>query len=621
MAEEQKGISSEVVFFLGAGASVYAGVPHTYAFVEEFKNSPLLDEYDKKTVEFIETRLLQWKKERGEYPRIDIELLMETLDKLGRKDDEAILQFFELKKYLLEDYSSKIPLLDKIKTFVKQRTVVQEDKVKYLEPLLGFIEEYHPLDIFSVNYDICIEQFCNVYKKSYRDGFEAEWNPSVFSASNIDIRLYKLHGSITWYKTSSGGFVKSVIKSDNEKIELLTGEKAESLMLYPMRKWEYAEPLLENLLTLKNKLQSENCKYVVVVGYSFRDDYIRDIFWDAARKNKELILILVDPNAFQRYSERLEYYSIPDKIHSSLKGKVIPLPFKFELAFPDLKAEYLTNLKKGVNYLKQAKTKELIGDVPPNWVDCLQPLANCQYLDKLDELINDKIGFVKVSKETDGIIQRLTDVQLFNYGIKDNILLNQEIHFRRALALYINDRKAEGYQAFLYLAANVYLILYMKLSVEVMRNRIELRPNTSTSGGYHPAKNLYELYYNFIIYQFSSDSNLFPKGVTADKFFRMKKYFPLYEKISSLIDFVSRISYYLSDWRDNTVDFVKYIELRKDNHPEETEKIALLYPQIANVFEQQNPEHTVITQMKESVLKIERKIIKDILEKFVPKFD
>ena len=43
MAEEQKGISSEVVFFLGAGASVHAGVPHTYAFVEEFKNSPLLD--------------------------------------------------------------------------------------------------------------------------------------------------------------------------------------------------------------------------------------------------------------------------------------------------------------------------------------------------------------------------------------------------------------------------------------------------------------------------------------------------------------------------------------------------------------------------------------------------
>jgi hypothetical protein len=386
-----------------------------------------------------------------------------------------------------------------------------------------------------------------------------------------------------------------------------------------MRKWEYAEPLLENLLTLKNKLQSESCKYVIVVGYSFRDDYIRDIFWDAARRNKELILILVDPNAFQIYSDKLEYY--PDKIPSSLKGKVIPLPFKFELAFPDLKAEYLTNLKKGVNYLKQAKTKELIGEVPPNWVDCLQPLANCQYLDKLDELINDKIGFVKVSKETDGIIHRLTDVQLFNYGIKDNILLNQEIHFRRALALYINDRKEEGYQAFLYLAANVYLILYMKLSVEVMRNRIELRLNTSTSGGYHPAKNLYELYYNFIIYEFSSDSNLFPKGETADKFFRMKKYFPLYEKISSLMDFVSRVSYYLSDWRDNAINFQQYIDLRKAAYPEETERIVQLYPQVESVINQQNPEHIVITQLREIVLKIERKIIKDILAKYFPEFN
>jgi NAD-dependent SIR2 family protein deacetylase len=616
MTEEQKGTCSEVVFFLGAGASVFAGVPDTYTFVKEFKKS--LDKEEEHVIELIETMLIEWKKQKGE-ERVDIELLMEALDKISRKDDEISFQLIGVKFFFGESFSKSPLLLEKIKNFVKQKTIVSVDKIKYLEPLLGFIEEYHPLDIFSVNYDICIEQFCNLYKKNYRDGFEVEWNPNVFTTPNVDIRLYKLHGSITWYKTSSGSFVKSLIKSDNEKIELLTGEKAESLMLYPMRKWEYAEPLLENLLTLKNKLQSESCKYVIVVGYSFRDDYIRDIFWDAARRNKELILVLLDPNAFQIYSDKLEYY--PDKIPSSLKGKVISLPFKFELAFPDLKAEYLTDLKKGVNYLKQAKTKELIGEVPPNWVDCLQPLANCQYLDKLDELINDKLGFVKVSKETDGIIHRLTDVQLFNYGIKDNILLNQEIHFRRALALYINDRKEEGYQAFLYLAANVYLILYMKLSVEVMRNRIELRPNTSTSGGYHPAKNLYELYYNFIIYEFSSDSNLFPKGETADKFFRMKKYFPLYEKISSLMDFVSHISYYLSDWRDNAVDFVKYIELRKDKHPEETEKIAHLYPQVANVFEQQNPEHTVITQMKESVLKIERKIIKDILEKFVPKFD
>jgi len=616
MIEEPKETSSEVVFFLGAGASVFAGVPDTYTFVKEFKD--YLNENERKTIEFIESKLIEWKKSRGEYPRIDIELLMETLDKFTRKDDEALLQFYEIKKFLLEDYQSKIStLLDKIKNFVKQKTIVSEEKIKYLEPFLGFIEEYHPLDIFSVNYDICIEQFCNLYKKSYRDGFEVEWNPSVFSAFNIDIRLYKLHGSITWYKTSSGSFVKSLIKSDNEKIELLTGEKAESLMLYPMRKWEYAEPLLENLLTLKNKLQSESCKYVIVVGYSFRDDYIRDIFWDAARRNKELILVLLDPNAFQIYLDKLEYY--PDKIPSSLKGKVITLPFKFELALPDLKAEYLNNMKKGMNCLKQAKTKELIDDSPPNWVDCLQPLANCQYLDKLDELIYDKIGFVRASKYTDSVEQRISDVQFFNYRIGDNILLNQEIHFKRSLGFYINDRKKEGHQAFLYLATNVYWILYMGLSVEIMRNRVEIRLNTRPNGGYHPAKSLYELYYNFIIFQVQSD--VFPIGEKTDKFFRMKKYLPLFKRIESLINFVSAISYYLSDWRDNAINFQQYTELRKADYPEETESIAQLYPQVESVINQQNPEHIVITQLREIVLKIERKIIKDILEKYVPKLN
>lgn len=387
MAEETKGPSSEVVFFLGAGASVHAGVPDTYTFVKEFKNS--LNESDRSTIEFIESSFNKRKKQKGE-ESVDIELLMEALDKLTRKDDEILLLILGITQLKMEVVEEAPFLLEKIKNFVKQKTIVQEDKIKYLEPLLGFIEEYHPLDIFSVNYDLCIEQFCNVYKKSYRDGFEVEWNPGVFLAPNIDIRLYKLHGSITWYKTSSGGFIKSLIRSDNERIELLTGEKAESLMLYPMRKWEYAEPLLENLLALKNKLQSESCKYVIVVGYSFRDEYIRDIFWDAARKNKELILILIDPNAFQIYSEKLEYYSKSDKIPSSLKGKVVTLPFYFESVFRELKAQYLNNLKKGMSCLKQAISRELIGDSSPDWVSCLQPIAECQYVDKLEELIDNK---------------------------------------------------------------------------------------------------------------------------------------------------------------------------------------------------------------------------------------
>lgn len=601
MTEEQKGLSSEVVFFLGAGASVRAGVPDTYTFVKEFKNS--LDIVDKNIIEIIETRLIDWKKKRHEDERIDIELLMEIIDKSVRRDDEPLLEFYKPEDDPWETYPEPIILLNRIKDFVKDKTIVTADKIKYLEDLLGFIEEYHPLDIFSVNYDLCIEQFCNVYKKSYRDGFEVEWNPNVFLDSNIDIRLYKLHGSITWYKTSSGSFVKSLIKSDKEKIELLTGEKAESLMLYPMRKWEYAEPLLENLLTLKNKLQSQSCRYVIVVGYSFRDEYIRDIFWDAARKNKELILILVDPNAFQIYSDKLEYYSIPDKIPSSLRGKVITLPFRFELTLRDLKAQYINNLKRGMNFLNQANIRELMGDTKTDWVSCLQPIAECQYVDKLDELIDSKIGFARTLRDTDNIAVRKRDIMLFNLELGNNIILLQEILFKRCFAFYINERQAEGNQALLDLATAVYRFLHSSLSIEILRNRIELRPNIQPNGSYHPAKSLYDLYFSLLNYR------------------NPYRYDPLHKRIRRLVEFVNDIYDYLLDWESNFVEFNQYNALRKADFPQEVEEIAKLYPQVESVINQQNPEHAVITELREIVLKIERKVIKDILAKYFPEFN
>ena len=56
MTEGPKGISSEVVFFLGAGASVRAGVPDTYSFVQEFKES--LPKNEREIVGIIQEKLI-----------------------------------------------------------------------------------------------------------------------------------------------------------------------------------------------------------------------------------------------------------------------------------------------------------------------------------------------------------------------------------------------------------------------------------------------------------------------------------------------------------------------------------------------------------------------------------
>ena len=67
--------SSEVVFFLGAGASVAAGVPDTYSFVKEYLDS-LQGMKKKRTIEEIIKKLKQWKG-----TEIDIELLLNKTKK------------------------------------------------------------------------------------------------------------------------------------------------------------------------------------------------------------------------------------------------------------------------------------------------------------------------------------------------------------------------------------------------------------------------------------------------------------------------------------------------------------------------------------------------------------
>lgn len=97
--------SSQVVFLLGAGASKNADVPTTFEFVDKFKdylkeriNNDYLDTQKKDNdlikysiIEKIIDILQEWKKEQNE--KVDIELLLDALNKLENRRNETILQF------------------------------------------------------------------------------------------------------------------------------------------------------------------------------------------------------------------------------------------------------------------------------------------------------------------------------------------------------------------------------------------------------------------------------------------------------------------------------------------------------------------------------------------------
>ncbi|HAW58924.1 MAG TPA: hypothetical protein DCX03_07930 [Bacteroidales bacterium] len=409
--------SSQIIFLLGAGASKNAEVPTTYEFVTQFiehvdetRIQDYRDQYDElELITLIVETLEKWKGESGE--KVDIELLLETLTKFKNRSRESLLQFcdnresapiiqFANHNICLNHLDELIEhLISDLKNFIKSKTIVKEEKkIEYLKPFRGFIETAKskggPLDIISLNYDTCIEQFCNVHKMTYQDGFDLYWNPEAFKREESDIRLYKLHGSVIWYQSDKGTYIKLPIQNEIRDIKLISDEKAENLMLYPMQKWDYAEPLLELLLHIKDLLESkvsveepvDNFKFLIIVGYSFRDEHIKKVIWDAARKNRRLYLIIIDPEANEIY-KRLKYYDNSEKIESHLVERVICLPYKFEKVFPSLMDNYLNNLKKGLLEVDAAQKQEDLAK-EPRWKDCLIPLAKAEFSEKVINIIN-----------------------------------------------------------------------------------------------------------------------------------------------------------------------------------------------------------------------------------------
>jgi len=367
------------VFFLGAGASVNAGVSTTFGLVEEFDT--FLADQDKlsKTLHEILSIL------RQDGHKVDIEELLQTIDRLENREEDSLVKFYETKGFKLKNSELLSQLRAELKNFINKSTSIREDKVRYLEPLFSYPK---PVLVFSVNYDTAIEQLCNVYKKTYTDGFDYLWNQKLFQNNKLDFHVYKLHGSIMWYKADKGDYLKLPLPPKEGKIELIFGDEAHHLMLYPMQKWEFDEPLLEMMQQFRSYL--EKTEAVIVVGYSFRDPYMVKIFHDAARKNRKLFVVLICPNAREIYENKLRYYFIEDKkssVPSSLENRVLCLQYKFEDILPII--SNFSNDARGGFLTEETSVENSYSGGNTNWYFNGGPLEyfiKSEFIDRADPL-------------------------------------------------------------------------------------------------------------------------------------------------------------------------------------------------------------------------------------------
>ena len=379
LLENQTSPAHDVVFFLGAGASVHAGVPPmlemTRLFGKFLKN-------DADLARFYETLTGKIKSQKDVAPNIEeiLGLLYQLID-LSSDKPPPLATCVTLAKEL--DNKSLRRLRQKLEAFIREQTL-KPDKTKvadYLAPLLS-PNWPRPVEIFSVNYDICMELLCDALKWKLVDGFEPAWNPDILrvekdsSKQQDTMLLHKLHGSVLWYRTQDGSLVKNHIRPDpnDPEVYLYDGRKAEQLLLYPAFKHPTEPPFLDLAQRLRERLSQ--VKSVVVIGYAFADEHLRHIFWDAFIQNPEARMILIDPNARNIYDRM---FGEP-AFKTVFENRVSCCPFKAESFLKDFTHQEFSQLTRTANeFNSRLLLEQTTGECA--WVDFLKPGNLDQYID------------------------------------------------------------------------------------------------------------------------------------------------------------------------------------------------------------------------------------------------
>jgi hypothetical protein len=368
---------SDVVFFLGAGASVPAGLPNTRELAERF-----LAQRDE-TVDAAR-KLAEVIKRMPSADQFDVEMLLAVLEGLGPASTDPLAPALRSSMGVTEESVEDAAI--SLRTFIREALAVETGRTMFLQPLRGFLQD-GSIDIITVNYDTCVEQFCDASHIPCDDGFDSEWNPSRFDRESVGVRLYKLHGSVLWYYTGRGPYIKLPIRTPSP-VTLYTGETAQNLMSYPAQKLGLEEPFLDMLGRVKHILADETTRFLVVVGYSFRDDHITRLILDAAARNRNLTVLLVDPEAGSISKKRLVFLGRAEqRVATYIRNRVVCLPYKFEKLFPFLKSHYLEHLRKGL-YAEQQQGEAVIAGRPSDWGSVYPHLAEAEAAQKTLLLLN-----------------------------------------------------------------------------------------------------------------------------------------------------------------------------------------------------------------------------------------
>lgn len=290
---------SKLIYLLGAGASVDAQVPDFNRvwrdFEQHFGWSQKFDYLPKGN----SGRALDvvWN-----YVR-DAQLHDPSFNDFEQLCKDLHTEYDMCLKNLTETLRTDEPLLNRMRSLMRAEFSIRRRFVDLIEvdfdDLLhrgNLIEQYsaildyangHAVDIFTLNNDLLVEWLCKQWRVSLADGFDDEgvMDPDTWASYRrigLQIRMYKLHGSINWYRKDHNG---PIAKWPSQKSirGLFKRETAEIPLLKIPLIWPGLYDEMPEIATWRGYLHEAliRARCVVIAGYNLRDPVIRKIVENA----------------------------------------------------------------------------------------------------------------------------------------------------------------------------------------------------------------------------------------------------------------------------------------------------------------------------------------------------
>jgi hypothetical protein len=186
------------------------------------------------------------------------------------------------------------------------RVNLPDERTPYhqLAAWIGGIPRSHPVEVFTPNYDLLIEEALEIHRVPYFDGFIGS-RQAFFDLASIEsdalperwARLWKLHGSINWWRTAN-----------DDVIRCLDGAAEDRQMIYPSHlKYDQSRrlPYLAMLDRLRDFL-GRGQGIVVTCGYSFADQHLNEVILNGLRSNPTAMCFSLLYGPRKNYPEALK---------------------------------------------------------------------------------------------------------------------------------------------------------------------------------------------------------------------------------------------------------------------------------------------------------------------------